>query len=103
MSEQNFITITELCPIYEVNMSFFEELIEHELIEITTINQTHCIHPDHLSNFEKILRLHDELEINLAGIDTIFNLLKKIDVLQSELADATNKLRLYEDDFSSSS
>jgi hypothetical protein len=45
-----------------------------------------------------MIRLHHELEINLEGIDTIFNLLRKIDGLKNELANTKNRLKFYEGD-----
>jgi hypothetical protein len=41
--------------------------------------------------------MHHELDINIEGIDTIFNLLKKIETLQEELIITKNKLKLYEE------
>ena len=45
-----------------------------------------------------MIRLHYELGINLEGIDVIYNLLKQIDHLQSELEIAKNKLNFYDFD-----
>ena len=46
---------------------------------------------------EKMIRMHHELDINIEGIDTVFNVLKKIEILQEELITTKNKLRLYEE------
>ena len=78
-------------------MSFFTDLNEFGLIEIITIEQSLFVHKDKASDIEKIIRIHNELDINLEGIDTIFNLLEKIKKLQSELITTKNRLRLYED------
>ena len=45
---------------------------------------------------EKISRLHDELEINVEGIEAITHLLERIENLQNEIASLENRLRLYE-------
>ena len=45
---------------------------------------------------EKMIRMHQELDVNIEGIDVVFNLLQKIDSLQKELANVRNRLRLYE-------
>ena len=97
MSLENFIPLNQLCTNYKVEMSFFTNLNEFGLIEIITIEQAHFVHKGKVSVIEKIMRMHHELDINIEGIDTIFNLLKKIEGLQAELITAKNKLRLYED------
>ena len=96
MSMENLIPIDQLCTHYHVEMSFFNGLKEFDLIEITTIKQTHYLHTDRINELEKIIRLHQELYINLEGIDTVLNLLDKIDVLQTELSVIKNRLGLYE-------
>ena len=96
MSRENLIPIDQLCTHYHVEMSFFNGLMEFDLIEITTIEQTHYLHADSINELEKIIRLHQDLYINLEGIDTVLNLLDKIDNLQTELSDIKNRLGLYE-------
>lgn len=96
MRKENLIPIDQLCTHYRVERSFFKGLMEYELIEITTIEQTHYLHVDSLHELEKIIRLHQDLYINLEGIDTALHLLKKIDVLQTELTALKNRLGLYE-------
>ena len=97
MSLKNFIPINQLCTHYKVEMSFFSSLNEFGLIEIKTFEQSHYIHQDKVNDIEKIIRMHQELDINFEGIDTIFNLLEKIEALQTELITTKNRLRLYED------
>ena len=40
--------------------------------------------------------MHQELDVNIEGIDVVFNLLQKIDTLQKELTALKNRLNLYE-------
>lgn len=96
MRKENLIAIDQLCTHYHVEMSFFNGLVEYELIEITTIEQTPYLHVDSLHELERIIRLHQDLYINLEGIDSVLHLLKKIDVLQSELSVIKNRLDIYE-------
>lgn len=97
MKTENLIPLDQLCIHYKVEMSFFSSLLEYGLIEIRSIEQTHYIHQDNVKDVEKIIRMHQELDINFEGIDTIFNLLDKINDLQAELMTTKNRLRLYED------
>jgi hypothetical protein len=46
-----------------------------------------------------MIRFNQELNINIEGIDVIFNLLQKMNSLQEELNTTQNRLRLYETDF----
>ena len=96
-SLENFIPLNQLCLHYKIEMSFFTSLNDFGLIKITTVEHTHYIPEDNASDVEKIIRMHHELNINFEGIDTILNLLKKIETLQSELFLKKNRLRLYED------
>lgn len=98
MNKENFIPLNTLCTHYKVEMSFFSSLNENGLLEITTINDTRCVHFEKISDIEKIIRMHNELDVNIEGIDVVFNLLEKIDNLQNELISLKNRLRFYEDD-----
>jgi hypothetical protein len=97
MGIQDLILIDELCVHYKLELSFFDDLDNNGLIEIQVFEQQKFIHQDSISDLEKMIRLHHELHINLEGIDTIFNLLKRIGTLQDELISTKNRLRLYED------
>jgi hypothetical protein len=96
MKMKNLIPIPVLCAHYEVELSFFSNLSEMGLFEIKTIENSHYIDSDAVCNIEKMIRMHQELDVNMEGIDVVFNLLQKIDVLQNELTALKNRLRLYE-------
>lgn len=95
MNIENLIPVPALCIHYEVEMSFFNNLSEMGLIEIKTIKDTQYIDTD-IYEIEKIIRMHQELAVNIEGIDVVLNLLQKIDDLQNELNSVKNRLRLYE-------
>ena len=99
MELKDFIPIVRLCEHYSVEISFFDELHEEGLISITTLEQTSYLHQDKISDVEKMIRIHQELNINTEGIDAVFNLLQKIDSLQNELNKLHNRLSLYENDY----
>ena len=96
MNMKNLIPIHELCTHYEVEISFFSNLNEIGLIEIKTIESSQYIDSDSVYEIEKIVRMHQELDVNIEGIDVVFNLLQKIDTLQKELTALKNRLNLYE-------
>ena len=45
-----------------------------------------------------MIRLYNELNVNIEGLDIIFNLLEKEKRLREELNALKNKLKLYEND-----
>ncbi|MBL1279636.1 MAG: chaperone modulator CbpM [Fluviicola sp.] len=98
MEVQKYISIHQLCTTYDVEITFFNELKEVGLIEIITIAEKQCIHQENLSDLEKMIRMYHDLEVNIQGIDVVFNLLQKVDELQEKLIDTQNRLRIYEND-----
>lgn len=93
---ENLIPIPVLCDHYKVELSFFTNLSDMGLFEIKTIETSQYIDSDAVYEIEKMIRMHQELDVNIEGIDVVFNLLQKIDALQNELTALKNRLRLYE-------
>jgi len=98
METKDFILINQLCSNYKIDLSFLNELNENGLIEITTIEESQFVHQDKINEIEKMIRIHHELDVNIEGIDVVFNLLQKVDDLQNELTSIKNRLQLYEND-----
>ena len=49
----------------------------------------------HKKQVEKMIRLHYDLNINLEGVDVIYNLLNQVNSLKKEITDLQNKLLFY--------
>lgn len=98
MKREDLIQVDHLCNQYKVEVSFFTELQDFGFVEIVTLEDTYFIHEERLHVIEKIVRIHNDLNINLEGIDVVLNLLDKIDELQDELTTVKNRLSLYEGD-----
>lgn len=96
--EKNLIEITTLCSHYDIEFSFIDALCETELIQIVIVEQDKFIHQDQISDLEKMIRLYHELNVNIEGIDVVFNLLEKEKELREELTTLKNRLKLYEND-----
>jgi len=92
MSTKKFILLNNLCTHYNVEMSFFNSLNEFGLIEIISVEEYQYIQEDKIIDIEKMIRIHQELNVNIEGIDVVFNLLNKIEELQNELLVTKNKL-----------
>jgi hypothetical protein len=97
MKEQ-LIPVQTICSHYNIEISFVDTLHHMGLIQVEIVEQNQFIHEDQISELEKIIRLHTELDINLEGIDIVLNLLQKERELQYEILMLKNKLRLYEND-----
>ncbi len=97
MATENLILIETLCPHYEIEISFFEELDNHGLISIEKVDNRKFIHQDDISDLEKIIRLHFDLNVNMEGIDIVFNLLQKEQELKAEINNLQNRLKMFED------
>ncbi len=96
MATQNLILIEKLCLHYKIEVSFFDALKGIGLIEIKTFEENKYIYQDEIGNIEKMIRLHHELNVNIEGIDIVFNLLQKEKTLREEISTLKNRLRLYE-------
>mgnify|MGYP000713552431 CR=1 FL=1 len=97
MNKEKLIPIDQLCIHYQIEISLFYQLQDFKIIEILSIEDSNVIHEDKIDIVEKVIRMKKDLNINLEGIDTILNLLEKINDLQTELDTVKNRLRLYED------
>ena len=96
MKTDDRILLQTISSHYQVELSFFNHLHDLGLIEIEIMEQSPYIHENQMYNLERMIRLHNELEVNPEGIDVIFNLLQKIDHLQKELIATHNRLLLFE-------
>ena len=96
MNLEDLIATEELCIRYNVEHSFIRSLFESGLIEIVTIEQQEYVPFDMVAEFEKMHRLHYELDINLEGLEAIKHLLEQLKKLQAENLELKNRLNLYE-------
>lgn len=95
--KENLISTDEFCIHHNIEFSFIRNLCDFGLLETIKIRKTEFIPEDQLEKLEHMLRLHQELDINMEGIDTIDHLLERMSELQSEVIRLRNRLRLYED------
>lgn len=93
---EKLIPANDFCTNHNIEISFIRSLQETGMIEITTIEETAYIPSNQLPELERIIHLHFELDINLEGIETINNLLIRINNMKDEITALRNRLRLYE-------
>ncbi len=91
--ERTVITVREYCLYHPpVQQTFIEELLQNGLIVPAQEEEELSIPYDSLADLERLLRLHYDLEINVAGLETIQHLLLRMESLQAEI----RRLRDYE-------
>ena len=93
MEAKNLILIDTLCVHYQIDVSFIDSLGSLDLIDIQTVGQRRYLSEEGITDLEKMIRIHQELEVNPEGIDVILNLLEKIQTLENELASTKVRLR----------
>lgn len=96
METTNLISIQQFCTHYKVPVTFINALHEYELVEVIVSKNDHYLKITQLNEVEKMMRLHYDLDINLEGIDAIYNLLKQVEYLQNQITELNNKLRFYQ-------
>jgi len=96
MNTENLVPITVLCAHYRVEMSFFSSLEEIGLLDFESIEEIQYIQADRIGEVERIIRMQQDLNLNLEAIDVVLNLLDKVNGLQKELHRTKRRLRLYE-------
>ncbi len=96
MNLEELIATDQLCEKYKVEHTFLRSLGDSGLIEIIKVEQKEYVHCDAMAEFEKMRRLHYELEINLEGLEAIQHLLEQVVRLQKKNRELRNRLDLFE-------
>ncbi len=96
MRTENLIAAKQFCIYHEVEDTFIADLQQAGIIQIKVVNQDWYIPESELQKLERLTRLHNELEINTAGIEAISHLLQRIEDIQTEMQQLRNRLTAYE-------
>lgn len=85
MENLDLVPLEEFCTHYRVETSFITSLHESGLVHVTTVEERCYLPVEELSDIEKYIRWHYEMDINLEGIEAISHLLERIRQLQNEI------------------
>ncbi|CAM4430977.1 chaperone modulator CbpM [Flavobacterium terrigena] len=96
MESQELIIVDVFCQEYQIEINLINDLESFGLIEVIVHNDNKYLDKNQLVHVEKIIRLHNDLNINKEGIEIILNLLEKENQLLSEIKYLKNRLGLYE-------
>lgn len=97
MSER--ISREELVKIYNIEITFFDDLVDYGLLNIQIENNIQYLMYEDLPDLEKFANWHYDLEINLPGLEVIYNMLKKLDALNRRNRELVNKLSAISDQY----
>jgi chaperone modulatory protein CbpM len=96
METQELIIVDVFCQEYQIEINLLNDLESFGLIEIIVQDEVQYLNKNHLFHLEKVIRLHNDLNINKEGIEIILALLEKENQLISEIKYLKNRLALYE-------
>lgn len=96
MQPQQLIQVDTFCVWHNVGMPFINRLHEYGLIQLTVNENKTYIKESDLAQAERLIRLHNDLDVNLEGVEVIINLLEKLKYQQEEINLLQNKLIFYE-------
>jgi chaperone modulatory protein CbpM len=88
----NLIATTEICTYHDVEYTFINSLGEAGLVDLKVVKKNTYIPETELQKLEKMIRMHHELEINVAGIEAIIHLLDRVEQMQEELRVLRNRI-----------
>ena len=92
METKDIIKAKQLCTIYNIPQSFVEDLTEYQLLDFVRQDDELYLSHEHLGMFEKLIRLHYELDINYEGLDVIMNLMQRIEEMEAEIRRLRNRM-----------
>ncbi|MDF0709190.1 chaperone modulator CbpM [Flagellimonas okinawensis] len=92
MKQDNYISVKTFCKLHGVGESFVHTLCEYEIVQVEYGQEESRFPIEELPLMEKMVRLHNELEINPEGIQAIYHLLGQVESLQQEVASLKKRL-----------
>jgi len=97
MSER--ISREELVKVYNIEITFFDELVDSGLLSVHTENEIRYVMYEDLPVFERFANWHYDLEINLPGLEVIHDMLRKMDDLKQRNRELMKKLSAINDKY----
>ncbi|HLW31855.1 MAG TPA: chaperone modulator CbpM, partial [Aequorivita sp.] len=80
----------------QIEDSFVQRLYEFGLVSVKQKQDDYFIDEDDIAEIERMFRLHNDLGINLEGLDAIKQMLERLHKLEKEMNLLKKRLRLYE-------
>jgi MerR HTH family regulatory protein len=96
MQIEEMITASEFCRHHNIELSFIYSLQDSGLLQTETIGESVFLPVGQLSHLEKLVKWHYEMDINIAGLETITHLLGRLDSMHHQIINLSNRLNRYE-------
>ncbi len=90
-----FVPLELYCTTTRVEIQLIETLADSGLVQITYRGEERFIPMEELAQVERLVRLHDDLGINVEGIEALEHLLGRMQRLQQEVNELRNRLRRF--------
>ena len=84
-SQQEMISLQEVCEICQVDPETIRTLVTYAVVEPIQ-QQDWRFQPEHLQRIQKALRLQHDLELNAAGVALVLDLLQEMRALRAKLS-----------------
>jgi len=97
MSER--ISREELVKIYNIEITFFDELVDSGLLNIQTDDEIRYLMYEDLPVFERFTNWHYDLEINLPGLEVIHEMLSRMEDLKKRNRELMNRISAISEKF----
>jgi hypothetical protein len=95
MATQKLIAIKEFCVHHQIPADLILQMEQFEMVELVWIKRTGYIPAKSLSGLEQILRIYQDLQINLEGIQAVLHLLDKLEEKEAALQKLRDQLMFY--------
>ncbi len=95
--QAHLIHISDFYKSHEIEQSFMIQLQEYDLIELRVVDSDTFIALEEMPKVEKMIRLHQDLSINIEGIEAIYHLLERNKKKQQKIRVLHQKLRIHEE------
>ena len=94
-----YVTIQEFSSFHQVDIHLIEAFIQFGLLEPVDEDNQYCIREEDIEPLEAMVRLHAELDVNLAGLESIMHMRQRLLQLQSRVEELEGQLRRYKNRF----
>lgn len=96
MGKENYILVKHYCERTQIPNEFIAALSEYGLIQYKQIETEVYILDEEIPEIERFDRLHNDLGINMEGIDALNHVLRRLRTMEHEMNTLKKRLRIYE-------
>lgn len=91
-----YVTIKEFSEFHRVDIHLIEEFIHFGLVQPLEKEGRPCIREEDIEPLETMVRLHSELDVNLAGLEAIMHMRRRMRHMRARIEELERRLQRYE-------